>query len=161
MRPDPTAIGINRVPVSRSTTVLVVEDDISIRRMMLAALESEGYGVSGAADTTEALTAIRERRPDLIITDYHLPGADGLELLRALQTEGFGDIPALVISADVRPPDVPANSFISKPFDLDSVLRAVRRALGRTDQSSRAIPQPRLAGFGWVSWLGQPVLVPA
>ena len=141
----------------RATTVLVVEDDAAIRNMVLEALRLEGYRGTGAADTPSALAAIRKQRPDLIITDYHLPGADGLELLRALQSEGFSDIPALVISADARPPDWPITSFIPKPFDLDAVLRAVRRALGKpsgeSDQRAASGGAPRLA---WATWLGGP-----
>jgi CheY-like chemotaxis protein len=116
--------------VRRPTTVLVVEDDSAIRQLILEALSGDGYAVEGAADAPAALQAIRRQRPDLIVTDYHLPGSDGLELLRALRHEGFSDVPALVVSADSRPPEWPATSFIPKPFELDSILRAVRRALG-------------------------------
>ena len=139
----------------RATTVLVVEDDPAIRQMIISALSLEGYRGSGAPDTPGALAEVRRHRPDLIITDYHLPGADGLELLRALQNEGFADIPTLVISADVRPPDVPQTSFIPKPFELDAILRAVRRALGRSEQPGEDRPgdTPQLA---WASLFGQP-----
>jgi CheY-like chemotaxis protein len=123
--------------------------------MIVAALELEGYRGTGVGDTPAALDQIRRRRPDLIITDYHLPGQDGLDLLRALQAEGFGDIPALVISADVRPPDVPASTFIPKPFELDAILRAVRRALGRPDPGQ---PQQSKGGFALATWLRGPEL---
>jgi CheY-like chemotaxis protein len=116
--------------VRRARTVLVVEDDAAIRNMILEALKLEGYMPSGVADTAAALDHIRASRPELIITDYHLPGKDGLEMLHALRDEGYGDIPALVISADVRPPDWPITSFIPKPFELEAVLMAVRSALG-------------------------------
>jgi CheY-like chemotaxis protein len=139
---------------------LVVEDDVAIRKMVLEALRLEGYLGTGAADTPAALAEIRKRRPDLIITDYHLPGADGLELLRALQSEGFSDIPALVISADARPPDWPVTSFIPKPFDLDAIVRAVRRALGKpsggADQRAESDSRLRVA---WATWLSSPGMV--
>ena len=130
-----------------------MEDDQPIRQMIISTLQADGYECAGAPDTSSAMDSIRTRRPDLIITDYHLPGADGLELLRALQTEGFGDIPALVISADSRPPDWPSTSFIPKPFDLDAILRAVRRALGRGSDEPDVGPRLTLA-----SWLRQPGL---
>jgi CheY-like chemotaxis protein len=145
--------------VRRATTVLVVEDDPAIRTLILETLKVEGYNATGVGDTTAAMEDVRggRRRPDLIITDYHLPGADGLELVRLLQAEGFGDIPALVISADVRPPDWPMTSFIPKPFDLDAILRAIRRALGKPsgepDQRSDSRPE-----VGSASWFGVPEL---
>ena len=145
--------------VRPATTVLVVEDDLAIRTMIIEALKLEGYEGNGVPDTPSALEHIRHSRPDLIITDYHLPGADGLELLRSLQTQGFGDIPALVISADVRPPDWPITSFIPKPFDLDAILRAVRRALGKaTGEEQKSDSRPWL---GLASWLVGPELGPA
>ncbi len=113
-----------------ATKILVVEDDAAIRQLILEALCSDGYAAEGAADAPTALQAIRHQRPDLIVTDYHLPGSDGLELLRLLQQEGFADVPALVVSADNRPPEWPATSFIPKPFELEVILGAVRRALG-------------------------------
>lgn len=124
--------------------------------MIVEALKLEGYSPTAVADTPEALAHIRRRRPDLIITDYHLPGADGLELLRALQDEGFGDVPALVISADVRPPDLPVTSFIPKPFELDAILRAVRRVLGKRDDSAQLVQAGGTGLLGWASWLSGP-----
>jgi CheY-like chemotaxis protein len=119
--------------VSRGVPILVVEDDAAIRHMILDTLQIDGHQATGVPDTLAALEEIRQHRPELIITDYHLPGADGLELLRMLRDEGFGDIPTLIVSADVRPPEFPAASFIPKPFELDTILRAVRRALARPD----------------------------
>lgn len=116
----------------------MVEDDAAIRQLIIEALLADGYQAFGAGDAPSALNAVRSQRPDLIITDYHLPGSDGLELLRSLQEGGFADVPALVVSADNRPPDWPVTSFIPKPFDLEVILRAVRRALG--------LPGPENAG---------------
>ncbi|HEX6511251.1 MAG TPA: response regulator [Chloroflexota bacterium] len=141
----------------RTTTILVVEDDSAIRAMLIETLRSDGYSVDGVSDTPAALEAIRSARPDLVITDYHLPGIDGLELLRSLQAEGFGDVPTLVISADARPPDLPTTSFLGKPFELDAILRAVRRALGRDIGQS---DQQAESGGSWLpgfaSLLGSP-----
>ena len=135
----------------------MVEDDAAIRTMIVEALKIEDYDPTGVPSTRAALDHVRAQRPDLIITDYHLPGQDGLELLRALQAEGFGDVPALVISADARPPDLPVTSFIPKPFELDAILRAVRRVLGKraddADQRTESRSPGRLA---WASWFGAP-----
>lgn len=135
----------------------MVEDDAAIRTMIVEALKMEGYDAAAVGSTPTALDHIRRHRPDLIITDYHLPGADGIELLRALQAEGFADIPTLVISADVRPPDVPLTSFIPKPFELDAILRAVRRALGKRSDDPDQRTESRAPGrLGWASWLASP-----
>ena len=143
--------------VRRATTVLVVEDDAAIRTMIVEALKMEGYDPTAVSNTPTALEHIRAHRPDLIITDYHLPGADGLELLRSLQAEGFGDVPALVISADVRPPDLPVTSFIPKPFELEAILRAVRRVLGKRTEDPDQRTQSRAPGrLGWASLLAKP-----
>ena len=136
--------------------MLVVEDDAAIRTMIVEALKLEGYSPTAVGSTPEALARIRRRRPDLIITDYHLPGADGLELLRALQAEGFGDVPALVISADARPPDLPVTSFIPKPFELDAILRAVRRVLGKREDSDQQAHSGGPGRLAWASWLAGP-----
>lgn len=130
-----------------TAAVLVVEDDAAIRLMIVEALKLEGYSPSAVADTPEALAHIRIRRPDLIITDYHLPGTDGLALLRTLQAEGFGDIPALVISADVRPSGIPPSSFIPKPFELEAIVRAVRRALGTPLENPKSAHASRKPGL--------------
>ncbi|HLG73004.1 MAG TPA: response regulator [Chloroflexota bacterium] len=137
----------------RATIVLVVEDDAAIRNLILEALRSEGYDADGAADAPDALASIRKRRPDLIITDYHLPVTDGLEFLRTLRLEGYGDVPALVVSADSRPPDLPVTSFISKPFDLEAIIRAVRRALGSPASGDEAKQSNRLIGPAFASLL--------
>ncbi len=112
--------------------------------MILEALKLEGYMASGVADMPAGLDHVRASRPELIITDYHLPGKDGLELLRTLREEGFGDIPALVISADIRPPDWPITSFIPKPFELEAVLMAVRSALGINPESRPSLSRQRI-----------------
>lgn len=141
----------------RATTVLVVEDDAAIRTMIVEALKFEGYDPSAVSTTAAALDRIRGSRPDLIITDYHLPGADGLELLRSLQEEGFGDVPALVISADTRPPDLPVTSFVPKPFELEAILRAVKRVLGkRGDDSDQRLASKAPGRLTWGSWLATP-----
>lgn len=135
----------------------MVEDDAAIRNMIVEALKMEGYDPTSVGNTPTALEHIRRHRPDLIITDYHLPGADGLELLRSLQAEGFGDVPALVISADVRPPDLPITSFIPKPFELEAILRAVRRVLGKRTEDSDQRAESRAPGrLGWATWLASP-----
>ena len=138
--------------MKRATLVLVVEDDAAIRSLVLEALTAEGYDAEGAGDASDALESIRHRRPDLIITDYHLPVTDGLELLRTLRSEGYGDVPALVVSADARPPDLPVTSFIPKPFDLEAILRAVRRALG-SPYSDEGKHTNRLIGPAFASML--------
>ena len=66
-------------------TILVVEDEEDIRELLKYNLEKEGYQVFGAATGEEALRAVRDRLPDLILLDLMLPGIDGLEVCRRIR----------------------------------------------------------------------------
>lgn len=109
-------------------TILVVDDDPAIRDALTLLLEDEGYAVNVVPDGLAALQTITRNLPDLVITDLHMPGLDGAELIAQLQSER-PDLPILVISAGIRvsPPDgVP---FVAKPFDAERLLTTVARLL--------------------------------
>jgi CheY-like chemotaxis protein len=113
----------------RSAFLLVVDDDADVLESLCEALEGEGYEVRGARDGIEALEAIAERRPDLIVTDLMMPTMTGFELLAALHdTPELATIPTLIITA-VRGVEAqqqaPAAMVLPKPLDLDRLLRAI------------------------------------
>jgi two-component system, chemotaxis family, chemotaxis protein CheY len=120
--------------------VLVVDDDPDILDALTEALKSEGYSACGARDGIEALHAIAERRPDLVITDLMMPTMTGWELLGALHEDpNLATIPTLIITA-ARSPEAPktADGVFRKPLDLDGLLRAISAYTGPPPGSDRS-----------------------
>jgi two-component system KDP operon response regulator KdpE len=120
-------------------TIMVVEDDVSLRSTLAASLQSHRYAVVQAASAEEAIVLTEQRVPDLMLLDLTLPGADGLVALRRLRT--FTDVPIVVLTvrddkADkLAALDGGADDYVTKPFDLDELLARVRAALRRTPDS--------------------------
>jgi CheY-like chemotaxis protein len=118
----------------RSAFVLVVDDDPDVLASLCDALGSEGYDVAGARDGIEALEAIAERRPDLIVTDLMMPTMTGFELLAALHDNPeLASIPTLIITAargPVAQEEARGSVVLPKPLDLDRLLRAISAYTG-------------------------------
>jgi two-component system nitrogen regulation response regulator NtrX len=123
--------------------VLVVDDEADIRELVSGVLEDEGYGVRTAADSTQTLEAIEERRPSMVLLDVWLQGSrlDGLQLLQEIKRRD-STIPVLMISghgnldtavAAVREGAV---DFIEKPFEAERLIYLVDRAT-ETDRLRR------------------------
>jgi CheY-like chemotaxis protein len=111
-----------------SVSVLVVDDEVDIRTAMTEVLEEEGYEVYAAGDGKEGLDRLREKQPSVILLDLMMPGMNGWEFRRAQQREPeVSDIPVIVLTAMGRAPSIEAQSFLQKPFDLDTLLDEVRR----------------------------------
>jgi two-component system KDP operon response regulator KdpE len=117
-------------------TILVIEDDADIRKLLKHHFESEGYDTAFAWDAVTALTIARKSNPDLIILDLGLPGGDGYVVMERFQTLApFSMIPIIVVSAQPASPNAErsreagAVAFIEKPFEIDVLLAAVRDAL--------------------------------
>jgi putative two-component system response regulator len=117
--------------------ILVVEDDADIRMLLKAQLGAAGYDTAFAWDAVTALTIARKEEPDLIMLDLGLPGGDGWVVMERLQTLApFAMIPIIVVSAQPTDPHAVrakaggASAFIEKPFEMETVLTAVREALG-------------------------------
>jgi two-component system cell cycle sensor histidine kinase/response regulator CckA len=110
-------------------TILLVEDEPAIRRLMMAALELAGYHVLEARNGSEALSLIDEGglAVDLLVTDMKMPYVGGQELIERLRGRRR-ILKVLAISGYPMsaPPDV---VFLAKPFDRRGLLRAVRQAL--------------------------------
>ena len=104
-------------------TILVVEDDRSLREGLAMNFRLRGYRVLTAADGDEGLRAAFDERPDLIVLDLMLPGADGLEILSELRGREVG-VPVLILSArdrlqdKVRGLEIGADDYLTKPFQL-------------------------------------------
>ena len=113
-------------------TVLVVDDELALVRVLAMHLESEGYLVLTATSGAEALAHIRQRRPDVVVLDAMMPEMSGIEVCRRVR-----DDPALtgahVVILTANPgfkelaQDVGADSFMTKPFSLQTLSREIAR----------------------------------
>jgi len=110
----------------RERTILVVEDEASVRALLGLVLEDEGYRVETAANGCEALTKVRDHRPDAILLDLMMPVLDGAGFLRACRADPeYGGVPVVVMSAgSVRAPieTLDAQGVLQKPFGFDTLL---------------------------------------
>ncbi|MFN0073920.1 MAG: response regulator [Chloroflexota bacterium] len=122
-------------PGPRRKCVLIVEDNASIGGLIAGLLREDGYRALRAWDGREALRLARDRRPDLILLDLDLPHKDGVEVLYELkQHKETRTAPIIVVSGNTivlsdEDRELLAD-MISKPFDIDVLLNAVRQALG-------------------------------
>ncbi len=126
------------------TSILVVDDEETIREVVRRYLERDGFAVREAEDGYAALDAIAENPPDLIVLDLMLPGIDGLTITRNLQDQK--QIPIVMLTAKtevrdrIRGLDLGADDYVTKPFspqELISRIRAVLRRVEPDDQSTQ------------------------
>jgi two-component system response regulator MprA len=125
--------------------VLVVDDEPALRDALESSLAFEGYEVLTASDGLEALDAVAEQQPDLVLLDIMMPRMDGLTAVRRLR--GRGDtVPVLMLTARdavgdrVTGLDVGADDYLAKPFELDELLARVRALLRRSAIATAAGP---------------------
>jgi two-component system alkaline phosphatase synthesis response regulator PhoP len=120
-----------------SQKILVVEDELEIRKLVGAYLEQAGYTVATAMDGQEALAVFRHERPNLVILDLNLPGMDGLDVCRALSRDS--DVPIIMLTARLEETDrligleLGADDYIVKPFSPREVVSRTRAVLRRTE----------------------------
>ncbi len=113
--------------------VLVVDDELHIRRLIRAALERADYAIVEAENAREATELLRQERPDITLLDLGLPDRDGLELVPLFKQQS--DTTLIVVSArdateeKVAALDLGADDYLTKPFDTDELLARVRVAL--------------------------------
>lgn len=112
--------------------ILVVDDEPTIRDVVVALLEDEGYAVIAAHTGSRALELLELEQPDLVIMDVMMPGMDGREVFRRMREESGGEVPPVVmmsaaVGRDLLHPAVAA--YISKPFDLSDLLETIDRVL--------------------------------
>lgn len=113
--------------------ILVVDDELHIRRLIRAALERADYAIVEAENAREAVDRLRDERPDITLLDLGLPDRDGLELVQIIKKQS--DTTLIIVSArdateeKVAALDLGADDYLTKPFDTDELLARVRVAL--------------------------------
>jgi DNA-binding response OmpR family regulator len=118
-------------------TVLVVDDDAVILKLLQVNFELEGYEVLAAPDGSAALRLARGEGPDVVVLDVMMPGIDGLEVARRLRTDPVtAGIPILLLSAKAQAADIAAglelaDDYMTKPFDALELLDRVTALLVR------------------------------
>ena len=119
-------------------TVLLVDDDASMRKVLQRRVETWGYAVLGAGDGAEALRLAQERKPDLVLLDVMMPGLDGLEVCRQLTRGPFTrQIPVILISAkasQISGEEIEASgafASLQKPYDPSDLLARMKEAIRR------------------------------
>ncbi|MCP4867748.1 MAG: response regulator [Proteobacteria bacterium] len=134
-------LGIPENPDGRR--ILVVEDDAPIREVLVTTLRLSGYRVASAEDGTVALDVARAYKPELILMDLMLPGADGWELTQEIRSDPLlGAPPVIVLSARVREADrqrafdAGAVHFLPKPCRAGDLLEVIRTFLTEKDEAS-------------------------
>jgi len=119
-------------------TILLVEDDPSIREITRIGLQDAGFRVETAGDGREALLRFRHQRPDLVVLDIMLPYVDGLEVARAIRAES--SVPVVMLTARAETVDVVvglesgADDYVTKPFEMPVLVARIRAALRRAQQ---------------------------
>lgn len=121
--------------------ILLVDDEVLISMVLSRAFEAEGFRVRTARDGREALTQVRERAPDLIVTDLQMPVMNGLELALNLRSSPeTQDIPLLMLTARgyIANPELVEQTnireLIAKPFSARRIVERARQVIGTPPQ---------------------------
>ncbi len=121
--------------------VLIVDDEKNMRWVLGQALSGEGFEVAEAADGKEAMTAVAELEPDVMVLDHRMPGKDGMEVLRSLRSKGSA-FPIIMLTAHgnvataVEAMKAGATEYLTKPFDLEELKLAIEKALTYSEMAA-------------------------
>jgi two-component system KDP operon response regulator KdpE len=125
-------------------TILVVDDEPPIRRLLRTTLSAQAYRVVEAANGTEGLSLLRHEKPDLVILDLGLPDLDGIEVIRRIRA--LSPVPILVLSSrddekgKVAAFDEGADDYVTKPFGAEELMARMRAALRHRVQQQGGRP---------------------
>lgn len=121
---------------TKGARILIVDDEVQIRRLLRVALTGHGYEVAEAANGREGLNEAAVYRPDLIILDLGLPDIEGLEVVRRLRD--WSKTPVIILSVKehesdkIAALDAGADDYVTKPFSMGELLARVRAAIRHT-----------------------------
>ena len=135
-------------------TILVVEDEPTLRETLVEALESDGFRVVSAADGREALTQFRGERPDLVLLDLMLPELSGIEVTRIIRAES--GVPIVMLTAKDAELDkvvgleLGADDYVTKPFSLRELTARIRALFRRSETAATVGGAPTIVDLGAV-----------
>lgn len=119
-----------------SKQILIVDDSESIRKVLAFSLEGAGYQVFIAHDGSDALRYLDGRSIDLLLTDYHMPNLNGLELtVKVRQIEHYKYLPILILTTENQKGmmkearDAGATGWLMKPFNTEKLLQTLRKVI--------------------------------
>lgn len=133
------------------TTILLIEDDPTIRLTTEFSLTKHGYAVSSCEDGISGYETALSIEPDLILLDVMLPGMNGFEVASKLRKEGFNS-PILMLTAldadedKIKGLDAGADDYVTKPFSTEVLLARIRANLRRTEMDEVSMSKPQTYG---------------
>ncbi|WP_354255389.1 response regulator transcription factor [Agrococcus sp. UYP10] len=123
-------------PDGMPVRALVVDDEVNLSELLRMALSNDGWEARTAGNGQEALNAVREFQPDIIVLDIMMPTIDGMEVLRRIRATG-NDVPVLFLTAKdavedrIAGIDEGGDDYVTKPFNLEEVIARLRRMARR------------------------------
>src|SRR5205814_5846790 len=131
-------LGRNRTEAVAQKTILVADDDASIRSLLKQLLADEGFAVQEASTGIEVVEKVKESGPDLVIMDVRMPELDGIEALARLKSTNPKTAVLIMTAfgssnAAIRAMELGAFDYITKPFELDKISHSVKRVLDYQD----------------------------
>jgi len=143
--------------------ILVVDDDLQIRRVMRKMLVAQGYTVNDARSGEEALDVLRRSRHDLVLLDLAMPGMGGVEACRAIRANW--DLAIVILSVrdmekdKIGALDAGADDYVTKPFSMQELLARIRAGLRRSPLAPEAAPQALQTGGLEINFAARRVIV--
>ena len=156
------SLTIVRMIGSVARTILIVEDEPTLRETLAEALEADGYAVVQAGDGRAALERFRSSKPDLVLLDLMLPELSGLEVARHIRAES--GVPIVMLTArdaeidKVLGLELGADDYVTKPFSLRELSARLRAVLRRGESSTAALPPHVELGVVQVDLAGHRVM---
>jgi two-component system, OmpR family, KDP operon response regulator KdpE len=130
--------------VSGMATILVVDDEPQIRRVMRTTLSTHGYVIAEATNGEDAIESVRKNRPDLVLLDVNMPGIGGIEACREIRRGSDAPIIMLTVRNAERDKvaalDAGADDYVVKPFGIEELLARIRAALRRYSPGEEVPP---------------------
>jgi FixJ family two-component response regulator len=120
--------------VSRDLEIAVIDDDESFRVALVESLSSLGYGADGYASAEDYIRAIEDKSFDCVVTDIHMPGTSGLDLMKRLAARG-GTTPVVLITArsetnlEAKAAAAGAACLLRKPFEINELIECIEGAV--------------------------------